>query len=183
MRTLLKFFIIIVLIFGLILFLYPFPNFFWNIWHTKDINLVNSLSTTLGKQSVLSKQLRCWEVTNSRCGVELSFTTPLSLNDFKDKIESLGYTNKFFSEVDGNGFFSILEFSGHTIEYKNTKYSVGNPLVLVKDKPKAYGYYLEDPNGKKVSIDFFEKPLQPLHVDGKPFEGNIIRIIYYTRGR
>lgn len=168
---------------GISYIFYPTPRTFWNLWHNKDFSEVASISENFNKTALLSNELSCWQVI-SRCGIEMIFTSKLSLAEFKTKVASLGFTNKYDADIDETGLTWILVGEGK-VTYKGEQYTVAKPLHLRGDqfKTEAWGYKLISTGGKNISIDYFSLPKEPIALDGTLLEGGVIRITRLTRDR
>jgi hypothetical protein len=167
----------------IIYFFYPNPINFWKVWHKKDINYVTNLGINLGLANELDTTIRCWDATNSKCGIVFVFTTNLELENLKANIDALNYKQKLSREIDGYGIQSTIGLNtSRKLEINGI-----SDLLAQRDtmsRPYGWGWSLINNKGRRLNVSFFKPNLiDHYQVDDKELKENIVEIIYYTRGR
>jgi len=184
--TLIKFILGVIFFCGLsllIYLIYPNPIFFWRIWHRQDIRHINELSQKLGISHKLDENIRCWEATNSRCGIVLVFTTNLDLENFKAKVDALNYEQKLSRDIDGYGLITVIDFNTR----RNLSVNGISDLISVRNtakSPSGWGWWIIDDKEKSMNINYFKPHPDDIYkIDNNNLNGNVVEITYYTRGR
>lgn len=95
LRTIIIPIVVILLLITTVVFLsfpkMPVTEKFWMSWHKKDIENMKSLATDFGMTKSLNEpEIQCWEVLAARCGIVYMFTTPNTLDQTKEKVNTFG---------------------------------------------------------------------------------------------
>jgi len=147
----------------------------------KQIEGVYTVAQQLGHtpQSHLVQTERCWDIFPSHCGVFIHFSTDLTLDEFRARVDGLDFFEEWSGETNGHSIFSTINFGSDKLTVDGN--GASNHLVI-KD-PLAYQWRLVDSQSKNWVITFYgtADDNHQYKFNSQPINDNIVTVMLRTK--